>query len=604
MKQLFTLAGFLIFYGTWAQNGFYNTNKISKIEITFNESNWDRILDSIKPSDTYWKAKSVRVNDSLFTNIGVKYKGNSSYDSTYKKNPLHVVLDEYTSQNYYGITDIKLSNEYYDPSMIREVISYQALQQYMDAPQCNFAVVYVNGKYMGIYSSTENIGKTFVSTHFYSKKTNTFFKCNPPVLNPSVSTKCNLKYITADSTSYQDFYELKSSTGWSDLVKLCDSVTNAPVSMARNLNTDRWIWMLAFNNLFLNFDSYSGAFSQNYYLFKDDNGAFNPIVWDMNMSLGGFPFVGSGAGSMGTLSISQMQQLTPDLHSTDDYWPVIKTILNDPLYRHMYYAHLKTMTQEMIGSGWLNNEAAALQALIDTAVLNDTCKFYSYANFKAALTTNINAGTYQVPGISSIMNARNTYLQSLPEFTATQPSIKPVSAAVVSGNLTVKVNVTDASTVYLGFRNATKNRFTRILMYDDGAHNDGASGDQVYGVTVAAADTVQFYIYADNANAGAFLPARAEHVYFKTGTFTGLPPVCTQFNSLQVYPNPARDELFVYTSEGYTYKISDMAANECLRGTLTSSQGVIDVSSLRAGMYVAEVCTAGGTVSRQKFIKQ
>ena len=51
-------------------------------------------------------------------------------------------------------------------------------------------------------------------------------------------------------------------------------------------------------------------------------------------------------------------------------------------------------------------------------------------------------------------------------------------------------------------------------MFDDGAHNDGASGDGVYGATIpVGVSDIQYYIYSDNNNAGKFSPQRAEHEY-------------------------------------------------------------------------------------------
>jgi hypothetical protein len=51
-------------------------------------------------------------------------------------------------------------------------------------------------------------------------------------------------------------------------------------------------------------------------------------------------------------------------------------------------------------------------------------------------------------------------------------------------------------------------------MYDDGMHNDGAAGDQVFGAgfTISGPE-VQYYLYAENNNTGAFLPERAEHEF-------------------------------------------------------------------------------------------
>lgn len=51
-------------------------------------------------------------------------------------------------------------------------------------------------------------------------------------------------------------------------------------------------------------------------------------------------------------------------------------------------------------------------------------------------------------------------------------------------------------------------------MYDDGAHGDGGAGDGRFGASITLASAAaQYYIYAENANAGRFSPARAEHEF-------------------------------------------------------------------------------------------
>jgi spore coat protein CotH len=52
----------------------------------------------------------VRINGISYDSVGVKYKGNSSFDSTKIKNPLHISLNEFKNQQHQGYTDIKLSN--------------------------------------------------------------------------------------------------------------------------------------------------------------------------------------------------------------------------------------------------------------------------------------------------------------------------------------------------------------------------------------------------------------------------------------------------------------------------------------------------------------
>src|SRR5205085_8540756 len=100
-------------------------------------------------------------------------------------------------------------------------------------------------------------------------------------------------------------------------------------SIDNSIDMDRMMWMLAFNTVSVNLDSYTGVFCQNYYLYKDNTNRFNPIPWDLNMAFGGFPFVGVVNSSMGSLTIANMQQLSPTFHSSDPYWPVINDVMNN-----------------------------------------------------------------------------------------------------------------------------------------------------------------------------------------------------------------------------------------------------------------------------------
>ena len=510
---------FFSFGSSSAQNGFYDINTIQNIELFFSQTNWDYQMDTAKyGSGGYIIADSVKLNGVRFYYPGVKYKGNSSYDSTYQKNPLHIELDHVINQSYQSFTDIKLSNGYGDPSMMREVLSFDILKNYMFCPRSNFAKVYINGNYIGLYSNTENIGKDFCSSRFYSTSNNTFFKCNP-VVTPTPLTKSNLKYISSDSSNYFNYYELKSAKGWNELVALCDSVTNNPTAIPSIIDLDRVIWMMAFNNALINLDSYSGVFAQNYYLYKDNTGHFNPVIWDLNMSLGGFPFVGSGATSMGSLTVANMQQLPANIHSTDAYWPLIKNTLSNPQYKRMYIAHMKTILTEMIASNYYSSSATQLQTLIDSSVLSDSNKFFTYTQFQGSMNNNYTFGSYIVPGISVLLNSRLNYLTSTADFTSTPPLISNIQAdttiSTINDSVIISAQVNNASSVYLGFRNAYSDKFKRIPMYDDGLHGDGLAGDNIYGASfLLSAPQAHYYIYAENTVAGLFSPERAEHEFY------------------------------------------------------------------------------------------
>ena len=88
------------------------------------------MLDTAKAgSEGYIMAQSVSINGTLYDSVGVKYKGNSTYQPNQTKNPWHIELDTYKTQDYQGFTDIKLSNVSKDPSFLREVLSYDIARQ-------------------------------------------------------------------------------------------------------------------------------------------------------------------------------------------------------------------------------------------------------------------------------------------------------------------------------------------------------------------------------------------------------------------------------------------------------------------------------------------
>lgn len=501
-----------------AQN-FYDINTIQEIKVNFYQNNWDYLLDSLKnvPGEPYLLVPSVEINGQTFDSVGVKYKGYSSYDPDQLKSPLHIELNYVKKgQNYLGVKDIKLSNVYADPTFVREVLSYEILRKYMNEPLANYAKVWLDGEYWGVYVNVESINKPFARKHFHTDGNNPFFKCNPIDVigtNGHSDLKLEEDHPYPDSAFYYPRYELKSDYGWDDLLKLMDTLTNYPHRVHAVLDVDRALWMLAFNNVFVNLDSYTGVFAQNYYIYQDKNDRWLPVVWDLNMSFGSFNNLDGSA----LLTVQQLKELSPLAQANNDFRPLIKSLLEDPVYQRMYLAHMRTILQENFASTPLYKpRAQELQALINTSVLADDKKFYTFADFHNNLDQTVNPGNIfeQVPGITDLMGGRYAYLMGLPLFSATTPSISNVSD-FLDGEIYVAANVQNATMVMLAFRYDSAGIFQTLQMWDDGQHADGAAGDGKYGQSFPYGGLVgQYYIYAENANAGMFSPQRAEHEFY------------------------------------------------------------------------------------------
>lgn len=500
---------------------FYNVDSVQTISITFAQSNWDELLDiEAKGNDSYIMAQSVSINGFVFDSVGVKYKGNSSYKPSQIKNPFHIELDTYKKQDYDGYTDIKLSNVAKDPSFVREVLSYKILQNYMDAPLSNYAKVYVNSELIGVYVSSESISKKFVKSRFGSKN-NTFVKCNPPAgAGPGNFHYPNLVYFGQDSTVYYPKYELQSDQGWKDLVALCDTLNNNVANIEKILDVDRALWMLAFDNVFVNLDSYIGALAQNYYLYQDDYGRFLPIVWDLNESFGSFSATGTGNLN----NTADKQNLDPFLHINDQNYPLISQLLKNTTYKKMYMAHFKTMLQDnFTTNGPYYADGLKLQTTVNDAVKDDQNKFFTYADFVTNLKNDVNIGGGPmggtVPGITNLMNNRNIYMMALDYFSAVEPIISDIKsskkAPFVGETITFTTNVQHQTSVMFRYRTESRAPFKKVEMYDDGLHNDGLANDYVFGAAVKMeAKFMEYYIYAENDTIGKFSPTNAEHAFY------------------------------------------------------------------------------------------
>lgn len=499
---------------------FYDPGTIQEIRIYFDQPDWEIQLNvQQQTTQEYIAASSVVINGTVFNNVGVKYKGNSSFIAWHPKNPFHIELDHFQPQDYQGFTDIKLSNVIFDPTFVRETLSYELLRQYMAAPGCNYANVYVNDVLKGLYVNVESVSKKFVKKHFYSDN-NAFFDCSPVNGANNVETFQEfptLIYWGENVNDYNLAYRIKSETGFDELIDLAQILNTNPANIESVLDVDRVLWMLAFDNLLVNIDSYIGLFNQNYYLYRDDNGRFNPVLWDLNMSFGVF----ADLGPFVLESTQAKMQLSPMQHSTDLTFPLVSRLLSIPKYKRRYLAHYNTLMQENFANNSYLSKAQALKMLIDAAVFADPNKLNSYSAFQANMNQDVATNNGLIaPGISPLMAGRVAFLSALPDFTAPKPIITDVlpsvAAPVVGTQVTITANVVNSNSaaVTLGFRHDKKHIFQKVQMFDDGNHNDGAAGDNVYGAAVTVTNAyLQYYIYAENNTIGAFSPARAEYEF-------------------------------------------------------------------------------------------
>jgi spore coat protein CotH len=496
-----------------AQSDFYDIHETRDIRLYFQQTNWDNLLDSLYiAGDEERILASVVLDGTRFDSVGVRYKGFSSVSTERKKNPFNIKLDYVKNQSYQGYEKLKLSNVIQDPSFVREALSYEIARQYMPASKANFANVYINDIFWGVYTNVEAVNKHFLADHF-SSSSNAFFKGNPDDLDLNGENSNLSNSLEIDSSNYFHLYDMKSDDGWNDLMELIDVLNDTSKEVQEVLNIDQSLWMHAFNYTFINFDSYIG-YAQNYYLYRSDNGLFNPILWDLNQSFGSFRLTDASLFFQG-FSVNQAKNLDPLAHLNSisvQPRPLIRNILQNDTYKRMYLAHIRTMVKEQLSNENYYVRAQEMQQMIQSDVFLDPNKFYSNTAFLSNLDTTVK-DLIEYPGIRDLMEGRRSYLLSYPGMVGYPILIDP-NLNVIGDSVDITIHVDYGKSPKLFYRPSNHTTFYSLAMLDDGLHGDGAANDQNYGVRLPVSVLSQYYFYAENDSAGTFKPERAAHEFY------------------------------------------------------------------------------------------
>ncbi|MBU6342672.1 MAG: CotH kinase family protein [Bacteroidetes bacterium] len=514
---LLLLPGFLS-----AQDFFGNNIQEVKVDLPF--KNWDIKLDSIKKINPEARLTGTAwVNGVRFDSIGIRYKGNSSYfrtrNETYKKLPVNIKLDYKikTQKLKDGYNTIKLSNAFLDPSFIRDPLAYEVIRKYMPAPLCNFAKLYLNNTFYGLFVSTESIDPLFIKKHF-DTNTGYLVKCDPDnwkrVRSQAGCPKgenASLTYLNDNSGCYDAFYEVDNPGAWKPLLNLIKVLNKNPNNIETVLDVDQTLWMLALNNTLVNLDSYNGSLSHNYYLWFDTTGVAHPLIWDLNMAFGGW----RRNFSFEEMTEDQLVQYHPLAEVNNPKRPLISKLLSVPLYRKVYLSHVKTIVADYLQNKLLLTRAQAMMKDIDSVVKQDTMKLYSYTYFQNALDKTQVDGPDHIIGIWQLMGKRADFLAKHPLLLKPQPLIAEVQHAKSGGKVKVSAKITGANTGWLMYRKHKSFAFSRTAMTDDGANGDAKAGDGIFTALVDASLLKHYYVVAEGEESASCYPEKASYAFLK-----------------------------------------------------------------------------------------
>tara|TARA_Y100000589_G_scaffold153896_2_gene146571 strand:+ start:400 stop:2184 length:1785 start_codon:yes stop_codon:yes gene_type:complete len=511
--------------------GLFDEDSVREIYLDFYDPNYHNYLVNAWFYNPDERIPAIlTMNGVSYDSVGVRYKGNSTFclpnDISNPKVPYNIDMNYFISgQNLLGYKKLKLANAWMDPTFVKQISSSNVYRKYLPTGESNLVKLYVQGNYLGLYVNDESINKQFLKKHF-DEKSGPLFKCDNidrfcDTANAPSAMPPNLFYMGDDTTLYYDSYDMKSDYGWEELVNLIKVINTDFENIDSVLNVDRTLWAFAVNQVIANLDCYNTYYVHNYYLYQTKDGLFQMIPWDLDNSFVG-AILGFDYWNPSNVYEYDPYFTGPNLGGTTQPWderPLLFKLLNNPFYRKIYTAHLRTIINESLNISDIGANVIDLQNVGLSAASQDNNKAFSMSDYYSNVNSALWAG-WGFGGIISTIDARKQFLLSHPEIFMSPPIISELN---ISENF-VTVNIVGANSVELMVTTSEYNsKFQSFQMLDDGTGGDQLANDGIFSCLFPfnGNTNVKFYIRAENNDAISLLPERAEYEFYEYSTISG-----------------------------------------------------------------------------------
>lgn len=270
----------------------YDPKNLPRFDIELPQSSVDalnQVSGQDDPKQNTYVPATLRYGSETVTNVGIRIKGEGSFQRLDRKPAWKIKLDEFVSkQELRGLRRLTLNNLFEDPSFIAERLAYDVYRAAgSPAPRCNSALVYVNGTFYGVYANVEAEDKTFLRRWFSSDSGNLYEEGQSDFV-PGAETAFNLE----TNETANDRTDLKR------LIAAIQGATN-PTSfltdVGASLDMPQFLRFTALEAAVNQWDmySYTRFWVNNFRMYDDpEKGKFQLIPWGHDLSMK--PFRDSG----------------------------------------------------------------------------------------------------------------------------------------------------------------------------------------------------------------------------------------------------------------------------------------------------------------------
>ncbi|UZO79772.1 CotH kinase family protein [Aquimarina sp. ERC-38] len=310
----------------------------------------------------------LKIDGTTLDTIGVRYKGNSTFEFADVINKYAIKLDinEFVKgQKYDGINKINLNNNLLDPSGLRAKLSFDIMKRMnIISPRVAYAKVTVNGSYRGLYTMVEQIDKTFVKSSNFDPDNTGYLHKSFGFTVGDLSPSDNGRDLSDESLLLNIPLKTKKSTkNYQPIRNFVLAARNATdEEFANDINNtfdlDSFIKQQALNMILSDRDHYCTA-NVNFYMYQNplDN-KWYMIPWDYDLAFA-------------AISGSLITEIANYPLFYKEYCYLTQRMMNIPSLKTKYREALCEIINTGMDSTWINNRITTLGNLIGAEIEND-----------------------------------------------------------------------------------------------------------------------------------------------------------------------------------------------------------------------------------------
>lgn len=334
-----------IFFFSACESEVEESSPLNRYDLYCNAEDFEKIY-------TDWKTEIyipvvLKYKGETYQHLKMRLRGDSSKE--YPKKSLKIKPDGVLLPD--GKSSINLNAEYKDKSMVRQALSSNLFQR-SGQPCFNtqFAEVYLNDEFLGLYLEVENMDELFLARNGFNPEGN-LFKATKDGASMSIFDDFDVKWEN----------KTRKKRKFADLANLVHNINTIPDEEFYDYIKLTFDYESLVNILSMNmFIANGSTYYHNYYLFHDwaDSGKWYMFPWDLDK----------------TIHYYHWKPYT--YHETSSYWesdnPLVERSLMNPKILSDIRDRLEAISGELFPAHTINHLVDSLEQVISPLVLKDS----------------------------------------------------------------------------------------------------------------------------------------------------------------------------------------------------------------------------------------